>query len=112
MTHQRQPNRGSSGTEPSVLPLESKSSPARAKRECSRPSGRSTPESKAKEVLMLERARQRTAIRRMQATRDEAAALTAVLVKLFSDAAFVSLLHAQGCSSIPKLIHQSLTERR
>ncbi|CAE6820687.1 hypothetical protein R69749_06328 [Paraburkholderia domus] len=88
------------------------SAPARLQCEYCSPDGHATPETKAKEVLKLERARQRAAIRRMEATHDEMAKTTKVLMDLLSDPAFVALLRAQGFTSIPKLINQCLTERR
>lgn len=72
---------------------------------------RATPETKAKEVLKLERARQRTAIRRMDAAREEAALTTKVLIELLSDPAFVALLRAKGFISIPELVRRRLMER-
>ncbi|MFL9888279.1 hypothetical protein PQR66_35015 [Paraburkholderia agricolaris] len=73
---------------------------------------RATPETKAKEVLRLERARQRIAIRRMDAMREEAALTTRALMELLSDPAFVALLRAEGFISIPELVRQRLMERR
>lgn len=59
---------------------------------------------------MLERARQRIAIRHMQATCGEAALTTTVLLELLSDPAFVALLRAEGFTSMPKLLRQRLEE--
>lgn len=71
---------------------------------------RATPETKAKEVLKLERARQRTAIRRMDAKCEEAVLTTKVLTELLADPAFVALLRAEGFTSIPELVRQRLVE--
>jgi hypothetical protein len=72
---------------------------------------RTTPETKAKEVLKLELARQRTAIRRMNVTCHEAVLTTKVLMELLADPAFVALLRAEGFTSIPELVRQRLVER-
>lgn len=71
-----------------------------------------TPASKAKKVLMLERARQRTIMRRMSATRKEASLTRHVLQALLSDAAFVALLRSRGFISMPELVHRLLVEQR
>jgi hypothetical protein len=73
--------------------------------------GRATPETKAKEVLKVECARQRTAISRMDGTRGEAALTANVLRELLADPAFVALLRAEGFTSIPELVRQRLMER-
>ncbi|MFM0627756.1 hypothetical protein [Paraburkholderia xenovorans] len=71
---------------------------------------RATPETKAKKVLMLERARQQTEIRRMVAAHEKAALVTKVLAELLSDPAFVALLRAEGFTSIPELVRLRLLE--
>lgn len=71
---------------------------------------RATPETKAKRVLMLERARQQTEIRRMVAAHEKAALTTKVLAELLSDPAFVALLRAEGFTSIPELVRLRLLE--
>jgi hypothetical protein len=48
----------------------------------------------------------------MDATHAEMVLTTRVWMELLSDPAFVALLRAQGLTSIPKLIHQRLTEQR
>ena len=57
---------------------------------------KSTPEAKARKVFMLERARKRTLLRRMQSVRAEMTILDNVLRELLSDPAFVALLRGQG----------------
>jgi hypothetical protein len=72
---------------------------------------RATSESKAKEDLKLERARQRTAIRRLNAAREDAVRTTAVLRNLLVDPAFVALLRVEELVSIPRLVRQRLMEQ-
>lgn len=112
MTRLRPANLGSSDAEPTAPPLDSPSISIPPQRECGAPSGRATPETKAKRVLKLERARQRTAIRCMDVTRGEVTLTTKALMELLSDAAFVALLRAQGLTRIPKLVHQRIMEQR
>lgn len=112
MTRPHRPRLGSSGADSTVHREDGQSRSARPRCEHSASRERATPESKAKEVLKQERARQRTAIRRTDATRGEMALTTSVLKELLSDPAFVALLRAQGLTSIPKLIHQRLMEQR
>lgn len=73
---------------------------------------RATPETKAKEVLKLERARQQSAMRRMNATCEEAALTTKVLMELLSNPAFMALLRAEGFTFIPELVRRRLMEPR
>jgi hypothetical protein len=108
----RRPGIGSSGIEPNLRRQDGASKPAERQPEPRRASGRATAEEKAKKVLKLERARQRTAIRHMRAMQCEMALTTKVLLKLLSDPAFVALLRAEGFTSIPKLVRQRLVERR
>lgn len=112
MTRQHHPSLSTSGIEQSLPLRDSESDSLTLQHERRRPDGRATPETKAKDVFKLERARQRTAIRHMQATHDEMALTTKVLLELLSDPAFVALLRAQGFTLIPKLLHQRLVERR
>ncbi len=69
---------------------------------------RSSPQIKARKVLMLERARQRTAIRQMEAVRVEMAIVRNVLAELLSDPAFVALLRAEGFVSMPRQLRDHL----
>lgn len=108
----RQPDISPSGIEPNLHRQDGTSKPAGLQPERRRAGRKATPEEKAKDVLKLERARQRTAIRHMQATHGEMALTTKVLRELLSDPAFVALLRAEGFTSIPKLLHQRLAERR
>ncbi|MFL9954397.1 hypothetical protein PQR65_13435 [Paraburkholderia nemoris] len=108
----RRPGISSSGVEPNLHRRDGETQPAELQPECRRAGGSATPEEKAKDVLKLERARQRTAIKRMQATHAEMALTTKVLLELLSDPAFAALLRAEGFNSIPKLLHQRLMERR
>lgn len=108
----RLPGISSSGIEPNLHRQDGESKPAELQPERRRAGGRATPEEKAKDVLKLERARQRTAIRHMQAKHSEMVLTTKVLLELLSDPAFVALLRAEGFTSIPKLLHQWLVERR
>ncbi|WP_168787624.1 hypothetical protein [Paraburkholderia aromaticivorans] len=68
-----------------------------------------TPETKARKVLMLERARQQTRIRQMEAVRVEMAIVRSVLRELLSDATFVALLRGQGYVTMPRLLRDRLT---
>jgi len=70
---------------------------------------KSTPETKARKVLMLERARQQTRIRQMEAVRVEMAILENILRELLLDQAFVALLRRQGFATVPRLIRERLT---
>ncbi len=108
----RRPGISSSGFEPNLHRQDGESQPTELQPECRHAGGKATPEEKAKDVLKLERARQRTAIRRMQATHGETALTTKVLLELLSDQAFVALLRAEGFTSIPKLLRQRLVEQR
>jgi hypothetical protein len=108
----RRPGISSSGIEPNLHRQNDESKPAGPQPERCRAGRKATPEEKAKDVLKLERARQRTAIRHMQATHGEMALATKALLELLSDPAFVALLRAEGFTSIPKLLHQRLVERR
>lgn len=72
---------------------------------------KSTPETKARKVLMLERARQQTLIRQMEAVRAEMTIMESVLRELLSDQAFVALLRCQGFLIMPRLLHDRLTGR-
>jgi hypothetical protein len=107
----RRPSIGSSGIEPDLHRQDGESTTAELQPERRRAGRKATPEEKAKDVLKLERARQRTAIRHMQATQGEMALTTKVLLELLSDPAFVAVLRAEGFTSIPKLLHQRLAER-
>ncbi|MFM0158932.1 hypothetical protein P0D75_11505 [Paraburkholderia sediminicola] len=70
---------------------------------------KSTPETKARKVLMLERVRQQTRIRQMEAVRVEMTILENILRELLSDQAFVALLRCQGFATVPRLIRERLT---
>jgi hypothetical protein len=107
----RRPDISPSGIEPNLYRQSDESKPAGLQPECRHAGRKATPEEKAKDVLKLERARQRTAIRHMQATHGEMALTTKVLLELLSDPAFVALLRAEGFASIPKLLRQRLMER-
>jgi hypothetical protein len=89
---------------------DSKPNPAKSQPDFRSRDGRATPETKATEILLLERTRQRTAIGRMNAIHEEVAMVTNALAELLSDPAFVALLRAQGFISIPRIIHQRLME--
>ena len=106
------PPRINSGVQPVVRLQIAEPDPAKLHGEHRDPDGRATPETKAREMLKLERARQRTAIRKMNATHEELAVTTQVLLELLSDPAFVALLRAHGFNSIPRILHQRLMERR
>ncbi len=108
----RRPDVSPSGIKPDLHRQDGESTPAEPQPERRRAGRKATPEEKAKDVLKLERARQRTVIRHMQATHGEMALTTKVLLELLSDPAFVALLRAEGFASIPKLLHQRLVERR
>jgi hypothetical protein len=69
---------------------------------------RLSPEMKARAVLMLERARQKTVIRKMDAVHTEMVTTGKVLTDLLSDSAFVALLRTQGIITVPRLIHEYL----
>lgn len=112
MTRLRPAKLGSSDAEPTAPPLDCPSISKRPQRKCGASSVRATPETKAKRVLKLERARQRTAIRCMDVICGEMASTTKALMELLSDPAFVALLRAQGLTRIPKLVHQRLMEQR
>lgn len=112
MTRTRRPSVNSARVG-SILHLpDSESNPARIERGVRGLQGHATPETKAKDVFKLERARQRTVIRHMQATHDEMALTTKVLLELLSDPALVALLRAEGFTLMPKLLHRRLAERR
>lgn len=108
----RRPDISPSGIGPNLSRQNNEPKPAGLQPERRRAGRKATPEEKANDVLRLERARQRTAIRHMQATHDEMALTTKVLLELLSDPAFVALLRTEGFTSIPKLLHQRLMERR
>lgn len=108
----RRPDINPSGIEPNLSRQNDEPKPTALLRERRRAGRKATPEEKANDVLRLERARQRTAIRHMQATHDEMALTTKVLLELLLDPAFVALLRTEGVTSIPKLLHQRLMERR
>jgi hypothetical protein len=108
----RGPDISPSGIEPNLRRQNDEPKLAGLKPERRRAGRKATPEEKAKNVLKLERARQRTVIRHMQATHGEMALTTKVMLELLSDPAFVALLRAEGFTSIPKLLHQRLIERR
>ncbi|MFP3564063.1 hypothetical protein [Paraburkholderia sp. SIMBA_030] len=112
MMHPRRPRISSSGIEPNLHRQDGESTPAKLQPERRRAGRKATPEEKAKDVLKLERARQRTAIKHMRAMHGERALTTKVLLELLSDPAFVALLRAEGFTSIPKLLHQRLVEQR
>jgi hypothetical protein len=63
------------------------------------------------ESLMLERARQQTAIRQMEAVRVERVIVGNVLVELLSDPAFVALLRSQGFVTMPRRLRDNLEGR-
>lgn len=69
---------------------------------------KSTPESAARKVLMLERARQRTRIRQMQTVCADMAILDGVLRRLLTDPAFVALLRREGFLTIPRQLRDRL----
>jgi len=73
-----------------------------------RAESRSTPQTRARKVLMLERARQQTVIRQMEAVRVEMAIIRNVLAELLSDPAFVALLQTQGLGTMPRLLRDHL----
>ncbi|WP_147408568.1 hypothetical protein [Paraburkholderia fungorum] len=106
------PGTTSSGINPNPHGENGESKPAELQLERRRAGRKTTPEEKAKDVLKLERARQRTVIRHMQATHGEIALTTKVLLELLSDPAFVALLRDEGFTSMPKLLRQRLMERR
>lgn len=108
----RRPGTTSSGIKPNSHRENGELKPAELQPERRRAGRKTTPEEKAKDVLKLERARQRTAIRHMHATHDEMALTTKVLLELLSDPAFVALIRAEGFTSMPKLLRQRLMERR
>lgn len=108
----RRPDTNPSEIEPNLRRQSDESKPKGLQSECRRAGRKATPEEKAKDVLKLERARQRTVVRHMQATHAEMTLTTNVLLELLSDPAFVALLRAEGFTSIPKLLHQWLVERR
>lgn len=101
---------GAAGS-PNVTQDSGESKPVDSQGRSPSPDGRATPESKAKKVLKLERARQQTEIRRMDAVQRKMNLTTAVLTELLSDPAFVALLCAEGLRSIPELVRRRLTER-
>jgi hypothetical protein len=72
---------------------------------------KSTPEARARKVLMLQRARQQTLLRRMKSVRAEMAILESVLRELLSDPAFVALLRRQGFVTMPRLLRDRLSGR-
>lgn len=111
MTRLRRPSVGSSGAEQTVHREDGPSRSARPQLEHNASGGRATPETKAEDVLKLERSRHRTAIRRMDATRKEMEMTTEALKELLSNPAFVALLRAQELTSIPKLIYQRIVEQ-
>jgi hypothetical protein len=76
-----------------------------------RAKSRSSPQIKARKVLMLERARQQTAIRQMEAVRVERVIVGNVLVELLSDPAFVALLRSQGFVTMPRRLRDNLEGR-
>jgi len=108
----RRPDISPSGIEPNLHRQNGESKPAGVNLNVVVPVEKRHRRNGAKDVLKLERARQRTAIGHMQATRGEMALTTKVLLELLSDPAFVALLRAEGSTSIPKLLHQRLVERR
>ncbi|MGB8414747.1 hypothetical protein [Paraburkholderia sp.] len=61
---------------------------------------------------MLERARQQTRIRQMEAVRGEMAILENILRELLSDQAFVALLKCQGFVTVPRLIQERIACRQ
>ncbi|PRX31672.1 hypothetical protein B0G75_105462 [Paraburkholderia sp. BL18I3N2] len=60
---------------------------------------------------MLERARQQTAIRQMEAVRVERVIVGNALTELLSDAAFVALLRSQGFVTMPRRLRDNLEGR-
>lgn len=71
----------------------------------------SKPEATARKVLMLERARQQTLIRQMEAVHAEMSILEGVLRDLMSDPAFVALLRRQGFLTMPRQLRDRLAGR-
>lgn len=69
---------------------------------------RSSPEIKARKVLMLERSRQLTTIRRMEGARVQMTIVSNVLKELLCDPAFVALLQTQGFATMPQLLRDRL----
>jgi hypothetical protein len=75
-----------------------------------RATSRSSPQIRARKVLMLERSRKRTAIRQMAAIRVEMAIARNVLAELLSDPAFVALLRAEGLATMSRLLRDHLKD--
>lgn len=73
--------------------------------------GRRPPEAKARSVLTLELARQRSAVRSMRNTEREADEVLAILRALMRDAAFVALMRTRGFTNIPRLLFERLAAR-
>lgn len=73
--------------------------------------GRRPPEAKARSVLTLELARQRSAVKSMRNIEREADEVLAILRALMRDAAFVALMRTRGFTSIPRLLYERLAAR-
>lgn len=73
--------------------------------------GRRPPEAKARSVLTVELARQRSAVKSMRNTEREADEVLAILRELLRDAAFVALMRTRGIISIPRLLYERLAAR-
>ncbi|MGP8438968.1 hypothetical protein ACT2FY_27295 [Paraburkholderia fungorum] len=76
-----------------------------------RAESRSTPQTSARKVFMLERARQQTVIRQMEAVRAEMAIIRNVLAELLSDPAFVTLLRTEGLGTMPRMLRDHLKDQ-
>lgn len=70
---------------------------------------KATPETTARKVFAVERARQQAVIRRMETVQAETTVLAGQLQALLSDLAFVALLKQQGFTTLPRLLLNRLT---
>jgi len=73
--------------------------------------GRGPPEAKARLVLKLELARQRSAVKSMRNTERKADEVLAILRALMREPAFVALMRTRGFTNIPRLLYERLAGR-
>ncbi|CAD6562256.1 hypothetical protein LMG28727_07699 [Paraburkholderia kirstenboschensis] len=102
----RSPNHGPQERAPTAEPRRPHGNTKRSLQSGGRP-----PEAKARSVLKLELARQRSAVKSMRNTEREADEVLAILRELQRDAAFVALMRTRGFTSIPRLLYERLAAR-